>query len=241
MPLLVETGTPPKTTKPAERIPQTSSESPKSKKKSIPEPTAFDIFLKTIKRATNLVGIHDVTQECEAFHYDAFRAAVVLSISALDAYVRTLVVDRVLQQLSEKNTSLNKELADYIKGLLNQDALLEAARKYEFREKVEKVIRADFETKSFQGEYRINFYMNLAGYEDIFEEVAHSANRNKNRLRADLEKYTKRRHVIAHCGDFDLNQIPHSENTIEREFAEKCIEVVSLFAKHIHKVVTRKK
>lgn len=203
------------------------------------QPSAYDIFNKTIKRAENLINIHEAESECEEHHYDSFRAAVVLSISALDAYVRTLVVEKVLQKLSDKNKPIADDLKGYIKSLLNHDDCFEAGRKYEFQEKVEKAIRADFETKSFQGEYKINFYMGLAGHKDIFEEVSHSANRNKERLRGDIEKFTKRRHVIAHCGDFNLNQIPHSEHTIERSYAAECIQTVSLFAEHIHKITSK--
>lgn len=211
----------------------TSTQPPQS---NIDSPTAYDIFLKTIKRANNLVDTHKDGEQCCEEHLDSFRAAVVLSISALDAYTRTLVIEKILFQLSDPAKEIPEKLKLYIKGLLNQDALLEAGRKYQFREKVEKVIRADFETKSFQGEYKIDFYMELAGYKNIFEKVTHSANRSESRLRADIEKYTKRRHVIAHCGDYDLTQIPHTEKDIDKEFAKHCIEIVIVFAEHLNKV-----
>lgn len=203
---------------------------------NIDSPTAYDIFLKTIKRANNLVDTHKDGEQCCEEHLDSFRAAVVLSISALDAYTRTLVIEKILVQLSDPAKEIPEQLKVYIKGLLNQDALLDAGRKYQFREKVEKVIRADFETKSFQGEYKIDFYMELAGYKNIFEKVSHSANRSESRLRSDIEKYTKRRHVIAHCGDYDLTQIPHTEKNIDKEFSKHCIEIVIVFAEHLNKV-----
>jgi hypothetical protein len=211
----------------------TSTQPPQS---NIESPSAYDIFLKTIKRANNLVDTHKEGEECCEEHLDSFRAAVVLSISALDAYTRTLVIEKILVQLSEPTKEIPEKLKIYIKGLLNQDALLEAGRKYQFKEKVEKSIRADFETKSFQGEYKIDFYMELAGYKNIFEKVTHSANKSESRLRADIEKYTKRRHVIAHCGDYDLTQIPHTEKDIDKEFAKHCIEIVIVFAEHLNKV-----
>lgn len=211
----------------------TSTQPPQS---NIDSPNAYDIFLKTIKRANNLVSTHKDGEKCCEKHMDSFRAAVVLSISALDAYTRTLVIEKILVQLSDSHKEIPEKLKLYIKGLLNQDALLEAGRKYQFREKVEKVIRADFETKSFQGEYKIDFYMELAGYKNIFEKVTHSANRSESRLRADIEKFTKRRHVIAHCGDYDLTQIPHIEKDIDKEFAKNCIEIVIVFAEHLNKV-----
>ena len=78
--------------------------------------------------------------------------------------------------------------------------------------------------------------MGLAGYKDIFEKVSHSANRSQSRLRSDIEKYTKRRHIIAHCGDYDLTQIPHTEMDIDKDFSKQCIEIVSIFAEHLNKV-----
>lgn len=205
----------------------------------IETPSSFDIFQRTIKRASNLIETHSDDSTCQEHHLDSFRAAIVLSISALDAYVRTLVVEKILFRLSDKAKDLPDSLKDYIKSLLNQDALLDAGRRYEFREKVEKAIRADFETKSFQGEYRIDFYMGLAGYKDIFEKVSHSANWSRTRLREELGRFTKRRHIIAHCGDFDLTQIPHQENEIEKKLAQNCVEVVQLFAEHLNKVTKK--
>ncbi|HNT26563.1 MAG TPA: HEPN domain-containing protein [bacterium] len=210
-----------------------SSTCKKRKEESL---SAFDIFQKTIKRAKNLIETHEEGQDCTEQHFDCFRAAIVLSISALDAYVRTLVVDKILACLEEK--VLSAKLKEYIKGLLNQDALIEAGRKYEFRERVEKAIRADFETKAFQGEYKINSYMELVGYKDVFEDVSRSADRNKTKMRADIERFTKRRHVIAHCGDFDLNQTLHKENTIKKEQAKECISMVTLFAEHLDKITS---
>lgn len=205
---------------------------------NIKSPSSYEIFLRTIQRANNLISQHK-SGVCKENHYDSFRASVVLSISALDAFIRTLVVEKILIKLSEKEKPLSKELSDYIKGLLNQDALLESARKDQFRNKVERAIRTDFETKSFQGEYKINYYLELAGHKDIFEEISHSSNQNKNRIRTDLERFTKRRHIIAHCGDFDLNQIPHCENVIDKEYAQNCVKIVILITEHINKITTK--
>ena len=170
----------------------TSTQPPRS---NIVSPTAYEIFSKTIKRAENLVATHKDGKQCCEKHLDSFRAAVVLSISALDAYTRTLVIEKILMQLSEKTKEIPDKLQKYIKDLLNQDALLEAGRKYVFKETVEKAIRADFETKSFQGEHKIDFYMGLAGYKDIFEKVSHSANRSQSRLRSEIGRASCRERV----------------------------------------------
>ena len=56
----------------------------------------YDIFERCIKRAGNLVCLQNLTKEVENVsdqHYnDCYRAAIVLSISALDAFIRTIIL-----------------------------------------------------------------------------------------------------------------------------------------------------
>ncbi|MDR2117825.1 MAG: hypothetical protein LBP87_15725, partial [Planctomycetaceae bacterium] len=89
--------------------------------------TAYEIFEKCIKRAENLISIRSFTENVEHIseqHYcDCYRAAIVLSISALDAYIRKIVISEIVKMISDKKP-LNEKLREYIKGLLNQDKLL---------------------------------------------------------------------------------------------------------------------
>lgn len=196
--------------------------------------TPYQIFEKCIARANNLVAMHDSTLQnveiSEAHYCDCYRAAIVLSISALDAYIRKVVVSEIRAILADSKKQLNKELGEYIKTLLNQDRLLDAARKSNLLDVVEELVKVDFSTKSFQGEWKISKHLSMVGHGEIFSNVAVKANVNEKNLKESLAKYTNRRHVIAHSGDYDLNQTPHVENKITKEYATKCIELVSLFA-----------
>lgn len=135
---------------------------------------------------------------------------------------------------------LNSKLSDYLKRLLNQDKLLEAARNYDLIERVEEVIKSDFETKSFQGEWKITSYMEMVGYKDIFSEVSVKVDINEKNLKRKLSIFTSRRHIIAHSGDIDLNQNPHKENIIDKKYANQCVETVRLFAKTINDIIEKK-
>lgn len=209
-----------------------------------PVATAYYIFDQCIVRAQNLVSVHDSTKthgDISDEHYcDCYRAAIVLSISALDAYIRKTIVSKIRDILATSNKPLTKELSDYIKLLLNQDKLLDAARKANLLDIVENAVKDDFATKSFQGEWKITSNLALVGYKDIFSKVAVAANINESNLKAKLQQYTNRRHVIAHSGDYDLNQTPHKENEISKKYAEECIELVSLFAKTMNSIVEGK-
>lgn len=206
--------------------------------------TAYDIFEQCIVRAENLISVNDSTEEIEEIseeHYcDCYRAAVVLTISALDAFVRKIVVSEIRRIISNDTKDLNTELSEYIKNLLNQDKLLEAARKYTLLEMVENAVKDDFSTKSFQGEWKISSYLKMVGYKDIFSEVSVKADINEKNLKKKLALFTARRHIIAHSGDYDLNQTPHKENDINKKYAKECINIVRLFARTIHEIMEEK-
>ena len=200
--------------------------------------TSFAIFEMCIQRARNLVKLHEAAHgkagKPERFTSDAHRAAIVLAISALDAFVRDFVITKVSVLLATKTRSLPNALSAQILKFVDQPALLEAARKDDLLDRVEKAFRSDFEKKSFQGTKIIDEHMRLVGYEDIFRDLASKAGTNETNLKAELNKFTARRHAIAHRGDYDLNENPPKENVVTKKDAEDCIKLVCLVAKHMH-------
>lgn len=200
--------------------------------------TPYDIFLKCIKRAANLINFHKESENetgKEEHYCDAYRAAIVLSISALDAFIRTLVIERVKKILLDKKP-LNPELRDYLKNLLNQDKLLDAARDYNLLEIVEKALRDDFEKKSFQGDWKISSFMKLVGHSEIFKQISIKAELNETTMTQNINKFTKRRHIIAHSGDYSLNETMQTENGIDKKYAKDCIDLVSKFAETLNEI-----
>lgn len=220
------------------------SATPSRANEEIKSLTAYDVFEKCIVRAENLISVHSSTEKVDDIsdeHYcDCYRAAVVLSISALDAFIRKIIITEIRLILSDDTKPINKELSDYIKKLLNQDKLLEAARKYNFLDKVEVAVKDDFLTKSFQGEWKINSYLSMVGYKDIFSMVSIKADINEKNLIRKLTLFTNRRHVIAHSGDYDLNQSPHKEHDIDKKYANDCISMVRLFVTTIDEIMEKK-
>lgn len=206
--------------------------------------SSLDVFYKCIKRAENLISIQTKTEailEISEQHYcDCYRAAVVLTISALDAFIRTIVISEIRKNLMDTKKQLPSKLSDYLKNLLSQDKLLEAARNSDLLEKVEEAVKTDFETKSFQGEWKISSFLEMVGHKEILSEVSVKADINEKNLRRKLNIYTDRRHVIAHSGDYNLNQNPPSEIDIDKNYASDCVEIVSLFAKTINEIIERK-
>jgi hypothetical protein len=205
--------------------------------------TSFDIFELCVQRARNLVKLHEAAHgkagKPEKFTSDAHRAAIVLAVSALDAFVRDFVIFRMRTLLATKSLALPAALATHIKKFLKDDDLLDAARKDDLIERVEKAFRGDFEKRSFQGTKNIEEQLRIAGYENVFHEVAINAHVNEDTLRSELDKFTQRRHAIAHRGDYNLSENPPIENVVTKKDAEDCIRLVCRIAKHMHQLGAR--
>jgi hypothetical protein len=201
---------------------------------------AYTIFECCIYRARNLVRLHEAAHgraaKPEKYLADAHRAAIVLAISALDAYVRSHVMIKIRTLLADKKAQLSESLSARIKQFLKEDGLLDAARKDDLLDRVEKAFKKDFEKKSFQGTEAITDGLKLVGIEDVFHQVALKAGRNEDTLKTDLDRFSKRRHSIAHRGDYDLDEIPPRENPITKKEAEDCIGLVLLIASTIEKL-----
>ena len=201
---------------------------------------AYSIFLSGIKRAENLLKIDinssgNLLEIPEDKLLDSYRAVVVLSISALDSYIKTFLIVEIKKNLN--NRSLSNDLKSYIKEeLFNKDELHQVVLENNFYEKVIQKFDADFEKRSFQGQKSIDKFMKLAGMNQVFKQISISADKSIDNILSSIETYTQRRHLIVHCGDHDLTQTQLTENQIDKSTASKCIELVKLIASEIHKI-----
>lgn len=218
-----------------------TSETNATKVISIPvDFTPYDIFMRCIKRAENLINFHSDDKNPEEEHFcDAYRASVVLTIAALDAYTRTVAIIKIKEKLKRKPKQTDP-LCIYIKTIMSHDTLLECAMNDSFFLEIENEITNDFQKKSFQGERKISHYMELAGYKNVFGIVSKKDNTNENNLKTKIDDFTKRRHTIAHGGDYDINQIPYKEFEIKKDYALECHKIVSNFTKTLNEICFKK-
>jgi len=83
--------------------------------------TSYSLFQNSIERARNLLEIHRMAHGAQArppaFLADAHRAAVVLAVSALDALVRTFVIDRIVSKVADPSGTIPEKLREQIKNL----------------------------------------------------------------------------------------------------------------------------
>ena len=202
--------------------------------------TPYDIFLRCIKRSENLINFHSEDKNPDEEHFcDAYRASIVLTIAALDAYTRTVAIIKIKEKLKKRPKSTDP-LCIYIKDIMSHDNLLECAMNDSFFTEIENQITNDFQKKSFQGERKISYYMELAGYKNIFGMISKKNNSNEDNLKSKIDEYTKRRHTIAHGGDYDINQIPFKELEIKKVFATECLQLVIEFTNTLNEICFKK-
>jgi hypothetical protein len=202
--------------------------------------TPYRIFTKSIERAENLLrihqGAHGAASRPPAFLSDAHRAAIVLAVAALDAFIRTLVVEKITAKITDLSQPVPAKLKEQAKEFLGHDGLFDAARAGDLSSRLNKEFRQRFEEKSFQGVKNIEEALRLVGHDNAFHRIACSASVNEDNLKGDLARFTKRRHIIAHCGDYDLTQTPPTENKISKDDVKKCIKLLKLVAVEIQKL-----
>ncbi|WP_298346701.1 HEPN domain-containing protein [uncultured Algibacter sp.] len=205
---------------------------------------AYSIFDSGIKRAQNLLEI-DIDSSGNSLGIsenkllDSYRAVVVLSISALDSYIKTFLIVEIKKNLNER--SLSSDLKKYIKEeLFSKEELHQVVLENNFYDKVVQKFDADFEKRSFQGQKSIDKFMKLAGMNQIFKQISISADKSIDNILSSIENFTQRRHLIVHCGDHDLTQTELTEIDIDKDSASKCVELVKLIASEIHKISQEK-
>lgn len=222
------------------RVSATSTTGTGSPPPAMQPTTAYSVFESSIKRAANLLEIHRLAHGNQsrppAFLADAHRAAIVLAVSALDAFVRTFVIDHIVSTVTNPSTTIPEKLRTQIKECLNQDTIIEAARQGDFSSRVQKAFQERFDDQSFQGVKKITETMRLIGIEDVFATIAGAASVNEENLKRDLGRFTQRRHIIAHRGDYDLSRTPPEENKILKKDVEDCIKTVKLIAREINEL-----
>ena len=197
--------------------------------------TSFVIFERSIQRAQNLLKIKQSSLGADQIA-DARRAAIVLAVAALDAFIRAFVIEKIIATLANLKQNVPDRLKDQAKEILGHDGLFDAARNCDLGTRLEKGFRDQFGEKSFQGIKNIQDVMKLVGHDNIFHTIALSARVNEDHLKSDLGIYTKRRHIIAHCGDYEINQTPPTEKPVSDTDVRKCIKTVVTIAKEIYKL-----
>jgi len=179
-----------------------------SQNRSQPSKSYFK-FEKVILRSRNLVSLHNALKahlgasDRSLDFSDLLRAAVVISVAAMDAYFTDIFAERLVPYLKKKRCG--HELAQLLEeaGLTTGVALdlLQMNRPYR---RIRTLIEGHLERQVTQRIDGINALFDTYGIEDLCGNA--QAKLKRKRLCAEIKILVQRRHDIAHEGDLDRHE-----------------------------------
>lgn len=167
---------------------------------------AYNKFDKTIRRCESLVesysNLHELSQgdDMPSVPRDIVRGAVVLGVSALDAYVTDVFTEKLVSYL--KSHTPDEPLVEllYDAGLDTREALYLITMDRPFR-RINTLIRSHYNAYTTQRFDVIDQLFLHYRLKNITENAQNKSGRK--RLKGSVQKLIDRRHQIAHGGDYN--------------------------------------
>lgn len=187
---------------------------------------SFRKFLKCNGRAISMVRRHyDLYRQAgnawDESHDDLFRAGIVLSVAAMDAYFTDRFCEAFIPYI--KRYGLNKEMEDLIcrAGFNTEQAIsmFDNKRPKRVLSNMMKRYLSNFVTQNFKS--IDGLYKSLGFNNPSFTKSAQGISRRSN-LISSVTKLIERRHKIVHAGDYNQhgNLNPINYGRLLRKFVE---------------------
>lgn len=171
------------------------------------------------------------------------RSAIVVSVSALDAYVHHVVEERVphiLRGHGPPPDALCERLSTVLtirNAASFKDALPMLTANDTLDELVTRLKDQSLSFLAFQAPEKVEEAYRLLGHEQIFEAVAaiwQGPNTEPNDLKRRLSAYVRRRNQIAHEGDLEANGQPRP---IQPDYGADCRAFITGLVLRLNQVV----
>lgn len=158
--------------------------------------------------------------EWEEAHDDLFRAGIVLSVSAMDAYY----TDRFCEALTPfiKRNGLNNNLEELICGAgFCTEVAIEMFDNKRPKRVLSNMVKRHLATVVTQNFKSVDGLYKCLGFNDSFTKAAQGNSRRK-KLLVSISKLVERRHKIVHTGDYNQfgNLNPIEYNKLVRKIIE---------------------
>lgn len=169
------------------------------------------------------------------------RSSVVMSMSALDAYVHAVIIDRVpALLLSNSAPDSLLELYSSLLPVKNANGFKEIMKYINSTNPVQQLtdkVRDHLSFMSYQAPEKITAGFELVGVKNIFQQVSDTwqgRNSTADDLRRFLANYYKRRNQIAHEGDVEHNG---SSRAITPKYAKDCHDFIESLVTRMNKII----
>lgn len=164
------------------------------------------VFQQNIRRSRALIAthvrLHNKRGKPAMVVSDIMRASVVLTISAIDAYLHGVALHYAARAAQQKPVppALLEMIRDWrLEASEILDLTLSADGAKKFAERVDD----HFADRTLQDPSKVDQVFRILGITDIWQQVAHGMGRAKDDLCRDFAAIVRRRHEIAHEADID--------------------------------------
>lgn len=201
---------------------------------------AHEKFSKTIKRCKTLINSYETLHKLNSKNSeipapkDIVRGAVILAVSALDAYVTDVFSEKLVPYLKryKADDSLINLLANA--GLDTKEALILISMDRPYR-RIRTLIQKYYNTYTTQRFKVIDQIFVPYRLKNLSDNAAKKAGR-KN-IKRSVEKLIERRHQIAHAGDYNS----HGKIcNIDEEEIEKRVNDLNLIVDKMDEIICNK-
>lgn len=203
---------------------------------------AIDNFRKTIKRADAMVQLHKTLcprGKPKPEYADILRAAVVISVSAMDGYFHERIAESVARFVrAKKGKALPGKLTQTIKQNTPHDRLIEILFKERPLSHLVSIVRKATAEQTYQDAGKIEQAVGMLGVDDLWFSIAKKLKVSKEEAKTHVQPYVKRRHQIVHRGDYGQTKKSKNRlNPITRPYAVRCVKEVDRFVQAIDGVI----
>lgn len=197
---------------------------------------AIDIFHKTIDRSLGLIKIYELTTEKVEFNVhnktDLIRSAVVLSVSGMDAYFTSRFTESLVGYIKKNGATKNLVAVLSDAGLNTEQALEMLTMDRPYR-RVRFLVDDYMARQVTQRFDRIDELFKVYGIPELSKNAQGIS--KKKKLLTNVEVTVKRRHNIAHTGDYNKHDrlIDINPNKTKKQiqniklFVDSCEELIS--------------
>jgi len=203
---------------------------------------AVENFRKTIKRAEAMISLHKTLcprGKPKVEYSDILRAAVVISVAAMDGYFHERIPESLAPFVrAKKGKNLPGRLLQIVKDSVCHDRLIEILFEERPLSHLVTIVRKATADRTYQDAGKIEQAVGMLGVDDLWFKVGQKLKLSKEKAKNYVQSYVGRRHQIVHRGDY--GQTKRSKNQVKpmgRAYAQRCVREVGRFVEAIDEVI----
>lgn len=199
------------------------------------------VFQENIRRARSLVAthsqLHNKRGKPKTVVSDIMRAAVVLAVSAVDAYLHG-VLGRYIASAAQTRPIPPALIALFGEWRLKPQTILEWTFREAGADGFRQHVESHFADRTLQDPSKVAHVFSILGIDDVWSRIATGISAPEEEVRRRFAAIVKRRHRIAHEADLDPGgKGPTKKTPLGRDTAASYCDTLSAIVAQMHNIL----